>query len=942
MRTRPRDACRRCWQRAPAGATLAGDELGRLDRRARRRPGPRARAGALPRRPAASSRPRCCRSRRRSTGGASRSRPRCTASRCGSAATSWSSTTARHRLGQVLELEPAQATGAELDLPGEATAASRCAPASRSATRAARARCSRATARRSTTRRCARRRPRRCAPGRSGAAPRTRLAGDRRARARARRGVRARRRRVRPPHVPVRPVRLGQDVLARRDPRAAAAGDGAADRHPRPELGLRAAGRRPRRAPTPATAERYREAARRSPCTPAATAGEQRLRLRLGELEPAAQAALLRLDPIADREEHAELADAARRGPAAVDRGDARPPPRPGARRLALRARNLGVERFGRVGAASEPGSMLDAVARPGGALRRRRPRVARDARGAGARRPRRCSGALWQHREEREPVLIVIDEAHNVCPARPGGPADRAGHRARRPDRRGGPQVRPLPAGLDPAPAEGARERHLPVRQPRADAAQLGRRRRVRRRPSSRSCRPSLVEQARDVRARRGARRREDLAASGAGALRRARRRGGRLRRPGHLGDGAIERRWPPGPDTARRGAGPRRHRARGRALAAGRVALLPVRARRRRRRRRSARCLRAPAVELGSAHDARGSRRPARSSPRPRSSAPSTDLAGRSRTRSAVAAEHRVVERVAAQVLQSDRPRPGRRRGARPRADRAGGRPRAREPGPRAAGRPGARERLVDELTEQVLRSPELERVVEYIATSPQVLDAVSRQTHTLAEEMVADVRRRAESRRRHRRAHGPRLAAPSAAPADMTGRAGPLRRHRDPRGRARHRRGDRAGHRLRRRRGPGARRLARRRRGARHPRPAPRRRRLGGGGRRLLRALLEHGRADARHAPDGPAGDARAGGELPGVGRSFVRVVGLGLAIIPLFAGFLPVLVDAPPRACRTSWPAPSCCTRRRSCRPWPSGRPRPRCRGSSAGRGLEAGR
>ena len=30
-------------------------------------------------------------------------------------------------------------------------------------------------------------------------------------------------------------------------------------------------------------------------------------------------------------------------------------------------------------------------------------------------------------------------------------------------------------------------------------------------------------------------------------------------------------------------------------------------------------------------------------------------------------------------------------------------------------------------------------------------------------------------------------------------------------------------------------------------------------------------------------------------PGVGRSVLRLVGLGLAIIPLFAGFLPVLVD-----------------------------------------------
>jgi uncharacterized RDD family membrane protein YckC len=35
--------------------------------------------------------------------------------------------------------------------------------------------------------------------------------------------------------------------------------------------------------------------------------------------------------------------------------------------------------------------------------------------------------------------------------------------------------------------------------------------------------------------------------------------------------------------------------------------------------------------------------------------------------------------------------------------------------------------------------------------------------------------------------------------------------------------------------------------------------------------------------------------ADGTPPGVGRSIVRLFGLALAIIPLFAGFLPVLVD-----------------------------------------------
>ena len=40
--------------------------------------------------------------------------------------------------------------------------------------------------------------------------------------------------------------------------------------------------------------------------------------------------------------------------------------------------------------------------------------------------------------------------------------------------------------------------------------------------------------------------------------------------------------------------------------------------------------------------------------------------------------------------------------------------------------------------------------------------------------------------------------------------------------------------------------------------------------------------------------------ADGAVPGVGRSIVRVIGLALAIIPLFAGFLPVLVDDRRRA------------------------------------------
>jgi hypothetical protein len=50
----------------------------------------------------------------------------------------------------------------------------------------------------------------------------------------------------------------------------------------------------------------------------------------------------------------------------------------------------------------------------------------------------------------------------------------------------------------------------------------------------------------------------------------------------------------------------------------------------------------------------------------------------------------------------------------------------------------------RLVDDLTERLLESPELQRVIEHVAASPEVLEAVSHHTETLAEEMVADVRR------------------------------------------------------------------------------------------------------------------------------------------------------------------------------------------------------
>jgi uncharacterized RDD family membrane protein YckC len=53
----------------------------------------------------------------------------------------------------------------------------------------------------------------------------------------------------------------------------------------------------------------------------------------------------------------------------------------------------------------------------------------------------------------------------------------------------------------------------------------------------------------------------------------------------------------------------------------------------------------------------------------------------------------------------------------------------------------------RLTVELTDRVLDSPEMQRAVEQVASSPELRAALARQTTTLADEMVSGIRRRAE---------------------------------------------------------------------------------------------------------------------------------------------------------------------------------------------------
>ena len=172
--------------------------------------------------------------------------------------------------------------------------------------------------------------------------------------------------------------------------------------------------------------DRYAEAATAVEVRQAGDDGADRLHVRFRDFDAAEQAAVMRLDPIADREEYAALAEALDRAAdlaggtvrETVDLMWASPDP---LHSLGVRARNLGLDRW-RVWSGADPGSLEDLV-QPGG------PRcVVADLGSLGSREERAVAAesllaALWRRRAAREPVLIVIDEAHNVCPGAPDDP---------------------------------------------------------------------------------------------------------------------------------------------------------------------------------------------------------------------------------------------------------------------------------------------------------------------------------------------------------------------------------------------------------------------------------------------------------------------------------------------------------------------------------------
>ena len=113
----------------------------------------------------------------------------------------------------------------------------------------------------------------------------------------------------------------------------------------------------------------------------------------------------------ADRRRRSDLARAVRRARTGGGAGG----------RLVVRARNLGLHRWG-IWAGAERPSVLAELGKDDvrclvidlGSLPTREEQALASA---------AVLGELWRRREERRPVLIVIDEAHNVCPARPEDP---------------------------------------------------------------------------------------------------------------------------------------------------------------------------------------------------------------------------------------------------------------------------------------------------------------------------------------------------------------------------------------------------------------------------------------------------------------------------------------------------------------------------------------
>lgn len=146
------------------------------------------------------------------------------------------------------------------------------------------------------------------------------------------------------------------------------------------------------------------------------------LRTRFSDLSPAVQGMVLQLDPLADREEFSTFWSLVKRlGDRAYTLADLREAATDNlsaeARQVALRIDNLGVADWDVWAESDEPNlaslplsEWRALVLDVGGfAHPAEKSLVALTA-----------LNALWARREQRSPVLVVIDEAHNICPQEP------------------------------------------------------------------------------------------------------------------------------------------------------------------------------------------------------------------------------------------------------------------------------------------------------------------------------------------------------------------------------------------------------------------------------------------------------------------------------------------------------------------------------------------
>ena len=173
----------------------------------------------------------------------------------------------------------------------------------------------------------------------------------------------------------------------------------------------------------PALAERWRAIAPQIAVRRAGGTGDEALHFRFFDLEPALQQALVGLDPLRDREEYDQLREVleAQRAGAGFDELGARLRADERLRPLALRIANLGLMDWS-VWSREREGGLLDELdARAARCLVVDLGSI--PAAGERAVVAAAVLSRLWTRRADRKPVLVVIDEAHNVCPPDPPDP---------------------------------------------------------------------------------------------------------------------------------------------------------------------------------------------------------------------------------------------------------------------------------------------------------------------------------------------------------------------------------------------------------------------------------------------------------------------------------------------------------------------------------------